>query len=425
MGKRGLTAKEVANKKKPGRHRDGGDHPNLYLQITKPGVKSWLFRYQIGPRERWASLGPLHTVSLAEARVKARKYRQQLLDGIDPLDAKRKAAEAAAVEAAKDKTFAEVAQAYLKAHEHDWTNAKHAAQWEASLVKDCKAIAHLPIAAIDTAHVLQVLEPIWIKKPTTANRTRTRIELVLAAAIASGYRPLADGNPARWKGHLEALLAKKSRVVQAKRDRDGKNHHHAALDYKELPAFMAELRARTSIVARALEFLILTAARSSEVLGARWTELDKEPNTWVIPASRMKANKEKGEDHHVPLAPGVLALLQALGREQDNPYVFIGTVARAPLGRTALFDLLKEMRPDVTVHGFRSSFRTWASERTNYPREVCEKALAHAVGSAVERAYERTTLFDKRRKLMEAWSRYCAIKPAATGATVVALRKAR
>jgi integrase len=417
---KGLTTKRVAALKEPGRHKDGRDHPCLYLQITPAGVKSWLFRYQIGPRERWMGLGPLHTISLAEARVRARRYRQQLLDGIDPLDAKRKVAEAAAVAAFKDKTFEQVAAEYLKAHERDWGNAVHARQWEASLTQDCKAIAHLPIAAIDTSHILGVLRPIWDKKPTTASRTRGRIERVIAYAVAAKYRALGDGNPARWAGHLEELLADKTKAAKAKRERNGrKDHHHPALPYAELPAFMAELRARTSIAARALEFLIHVAARTQEATYARWDEVDAD--TWTVPGNRMKA----GREHRVPLSSRSLDLLRALPREDGNPHLFVGTRQGAPLPIAAMADVLRAMRPGLTVHGFRSSFRTWAAEQTSYPTDVCEAALAHKTGNATEQAYQRGDLFEKRRKLMEAWSRYCSTKPVATGATVVALRKAR
>jgi integrase len=418
----GLTVKRVEKLTQPGRYRDGKEHPGLYLQITDAGVKSWLFRYQRGPRERWMGLGPLHTFGLAQARERARAARAMHLTGIDPLDERRKVAEAAAVEAAKHKTFAEVARAYLKAHENDWGNAAHAAQWEASLLKDAKALADLPIASIDTPHILQVLEPIWLKKPTTASRTRARIESVISFATASGYRKRETPNPARWAGHLKELLADKVKAAKAKRVANGRDHHHAAIPYAEVPAFLTELRAGSSIAARALEFLILTAARSGEVMHARWDEVDLEARMWTVPAARMKAKKE----HRVPLSPRAIDLLRSLPREDDNPYLFVGSHARAPLGKMTMFLALNAMQPGMTVHGFRSSFRTWASERTNYPREVCERALAHSVGTATEQAYERTDLFDKRRKLMEAWAKYCATKPAATGAgEVVPLRKAR
>jgi integrase len=420
----GLTTKRVARLAKAGRYIDGRDNPGLYLQITDAGVKSWLLRYQRGPRERWMGLGPLHTVSLAEARNRARKARLLLLDGIDPIDHKRRTAEASAVEAAKHKTFEEVAQAYLKAHDGDWKNARHAAQWEASLFKDAKAIAKLPISAIDTSHILEVLQPIWHKKPETASRTRGRIERVIAYAVAAQYRKREDGNPARWDGHLIELLGNKSAAARAKRERSGNHNggHHAALPYAELPAFMAELRRRPGIAARALEFTILTAARTGEAIGARRDEIDLKEKLWTVPASRMKMGKE----HRVPLSDRALEILRSLPREDGNPYVFVGSKKGASLSTMAMLELARRMRPGLTVHGFRSTFRDWTAERTATPHEVAEMALAHTVASKVEAAYRRGDLFDKRRKLMTDWARYFATKPAAdTGGTVVALRKAR
>jgi integrase len=399
-----LTALRVDRLKKAGRYGDGH---NLYLQITPAGVKSWLLRFEQHGRERWHGLGPLHTISLAEARQRARAARQLLLDGIDPIDHRNRTAEANAVDAAKHKTFDEVAKAYLKAHDGDWKNAKHAAQWEASLFKDCRAISHLPIAAIDTAHVLEVLQPIWHKKPETASRTRARIERVIAFATAAQYRKREDGNPARWDGHLQELLGKKSAAARAKRQRSGKDAHHVALPYAELPAFTAELRKRPGLSARALEFTILTAARTSETVEAVWDEIDLREKLWTVPANRIKMGKE----HRVPLSDRTLELLRGLPREDGNPYLFVGGRKGTSLGNTALLQLLKDMRPTLTVHGFRSTFRDWAAERTAYPREVAEKALAHAIPDAVERAYRRGDLFDKRRALMEAWAKYCSPKP--------------
>jgi integrase len=422
--RKGLTTKRVAALTEPGRHIDNAKNPGLYLQITDAGVKSFLFRYQRGPRERWMGLGPLHTVSLAEARIRARAARLKLLDGIDPLDHKRRTAEASAVEAAKHKTFEEVARAYLKAHDEDWKNAKHARQWEASLFKDCKAIANLPVAAIDTSHVMEVLQPIWRKKPETASRTRARIERVLAFAVAAQYRKREDGNPARWDGHLQELLGKKSAAARAKRQRSGKDNggHHVALPYAELPAFMVELRKRNGIGARALEFTILTAARTGETVGARWDEIELKEKLWIVPANRIKMGKE----HRVPLSDRALELLRALPREDGNPYLFVGARKGTPLSLTALLPVVKDMRPGLTVHGFRSTFKDWVSDRTHYPREVSEMALAHAIPDKVEAAYRRGELLDKRRKLMEAWAEYTMTKPvAATGETVVPMRKAR
>jgi integrase len=412
----GLTVKGIAKLTKARRYRDGRDHPGLYLQITPAGVRSWLLRFERNGRERFMGLGPLHTVSLSEARVRARAARLKLLDGIDPIDHRKKAAEASAVEAAKHKTFAEVAGAYLEAHARDWTNAKHARQWQTSLTKDCKAIANLPIAAIDTAHILEVLRPIWHRKPETASRTRARIERVIAYAVAAQYRKRTDANPARWDGHLQELLGKKSAVKRAKRERTGKDGHLPAMPYAEVPGFLAELRQRPGIAARALEFTILTAGRSGEVLGGRWDEVDLEAGTWTVPAGRMK----EGVEHRVPLSSRAREILQAVPREANNPYLFIGQKRGAPLAHMGMLKLLAGS--GVTVHGFRSSFRDWCAERTNYPREVAEMALAHTIPDAVERAYRRGDLFEKRRQLMTQWARYCSSSPVA-GEVVVSMRR--
>ena len=416
----GLTVKGVARLSAAGRYRDGPDHPGLYLQITPAGVKSWTLRFERNGRERWMGLGPFHTVGLAQARERARAARLQLLDGIDPIDHRRQSREARDVEAARHKTFFEVAQAYLAAHDGDWKNAKHAAQWAASFTTHCKPIAHLPIAAIDTTHILEVLRPIWHRTPETASRVRGRIERVIAYAVAAKYRKREDGNPAQWDGHLRELLGSKSAAQRAKRERSGKDGHHSALPYAELPAFMATLRARTSILARALEFTILTSARTAEVIGAPWTEIDLDARTWTVPAERMKAGKR----HVVPLSDRALAILRALPREHGSPYLFIGARKRAPLSNKVLLKLLNGLRPGITVHGFRSTFKDWASERTNYPREVSEMALAHAVGDKVEAAYRRGDLFAKRQQLMAAWETFCSRPFGATG-DVVSLRKAR
>jgi len=411
-----LTAKKVQKLKQPGRYGDGH---GLYLQVVSPSNRSWLLRYERNGRERWAGLGPLHAFSLKEARERARKARQLLADGIDPIDHRNKVAEARAVEAAKDKTFAEVATAYLEAHDGDWKNAKHAKQWETSLKKECRAIANVPIASIDTSHILEVLQPIWKQKPETASRVRGRIERVLAYAIAAQYRKREDGNPARWDGHLQELLGKKSAAQRAKRERSGKTGNHAALPYDDIPAFMAELRSRDSISARALEFCILTAARTGEVIGAPWDEIDLDEKTWTVPAVRMKAEKA----HRVPLSDRALKILAGLPRENGNPYLFIGGKKGAPLSNMAMLELLKDMRPGTTVHGFRSAFKDWASERTRFPNEVSEAALAHTIPNKVEAAYRRGDLFGKRRRLMEEWARYCATAQSA-GAKVVTLRQA-
>jgi integrase len=415
----GLSHKRVARLTKSGRYADG-NRSGLYLQITPTGTKNWLFRFELRHRERFMGLGSARTFSLQEARERARKARQLLADGIDPIDHRNKTAEARAVEAAKDKTFAEVATAYLRAHGGDWKNAKHAAQWKTSLTKETKAIANLPVAAINTAHVLEVLEPIWRTKPETASRIRGRIERVLAYAIAAEYRKREDGNPARWDGHLQELLGSKAKAQKAKRERTGKSDHHAALPYTEVPPFMTRLRQNESISAKALEFLILTAARTGEVIGATWEEVDLTEKVWTVGASRMKAGKE----HRVPLSARAVKVLQSLPREDDNPYLFIGGKTGAPLSNMAMLELMKGMRPGYVPHGFRSSLMDWAHERTAFPKVAIDLALAHTVGDKVEAAYRRGDLFEKRRRLMAEWARYCTSKPSDLGAVIPLQRKA-
>ena len=412
-----LQARQVANAKPRG-GLDGSllaDGGNLYLQLTRGDAnhirRSWLFRYQRNERRREMGLGALHTRSLKEAREEAKRLRQLLLEGIDPLEHRRKDIEGRAVASAKNKTFAEVAAAYLSAHRNDWKNPKHVTQWENSLTKDAKAIANLPVAAIDTSHVLEVLEPIWRRKPETASRTRGRIERVLAFAIVAKYRKREDGNPARWDGHLEELLGSKAKAQAAKRERAGKSGHHPALPYKDAPEFMAQLRGLSSPSARALEFTILTAARTNETRGAKWSEFDREERVWTVPAGRMKMGKE----HRVPLCDRAIAILKALPR--DGTRVFA-------LSDMAMLMCLRGLRPGLSVHGFRSSFMDWAHEQTAFPKVVIDQALAHSIGDKVEASYRRGDLFDKRKKLMAAWSEHCSRKPVATGATVTPLRKA-
>jgi integrase len=412
-----LTARQAAHAKpRPGRDADlFADGGNLFLQTSRGHQghirRSWLFKYELNGRRREMGLGATHTRSLKEAREEARRCRQLLLDRIDPIEHRDRGMEARAVEAAKDKTFAEVADAYLKAHRADWRNPKHAAQWEKSLTEDARALARLPIAAIDTSHILQVLEPIWQVKPETASRTRGRIERVLAYAIAAKYRKREDGNPARWDGHLRVLLGSKAAAQKAKRMRTGETGHFAALPYTELPAFMAELRRLDSLTARALEFTILTAARTSSTIGATWPEFKLEEKTWCIPADRMKAGKE----HRIPLSDRAVEIL----RDLDDCGKRVWS-----LSEHAMLECMRGLRPGLTVHGFRSSFTDWAHDRTAFPKTVIDMALAHAVGDDVEAAYRRGDLFEKRKRLMDAWAQYCA-KPARTGATVTPMRKAR
>jgi integrase len=381
-----LTALKVTRAKKPGYIADGG---GLYLRVTSTGTKSWMLRYQLAGEPHYMGLGPIDLVSLAEARDKAIEARRLLLDGHDPLTARRKRRQGEV----NSRTFAQCATAYVTAHEAGWGNPKHRAQWRASIEQHVNPVlGAMPVSAIDTPDILRALEPLWRSRTETAVRLRARVEAVLDWARVHGYR--SGENPARWRGHLDALLPSPSRVRKVE--------HHAAMPYADVPAFMAALRTRPEAAARAFEFLILTAVRSGEAIGARWDEIDIASATWTIPASRMKSGKE----HRVPLSPRAMDIIS------DAPvgeYVFPGRTPRRHMSSAALLRTLKRMGiTGVTVHGFRSSFRDWAGDRTSYPRDTVEMALAHAIGNATEAAYRRGDAFDKRRQLMEAWAGFCS-----------------
>jgi integrase len=385
-----LTALKVERAKAPGMYADGG---GLYLQVTEGGA-SWIYRYMLVGRPREMGLGPLALFGLSEARAKALDARRLCHEGIDPIDARRAIRAKARLDAAKAVTFMECADSYIKAQRAGWRNGKHAAQWEATLATYAKpVIGALPVQAIDTALVLKVLEPIWTAKPETAGRVRGRIESILDWAKVRGYR--AGENPARWRGHLDKLLPARAKVRKVE--------HHAALPYAELPAFLVALREQEGIAARALEFTILTAARTGETIAATWDEINWTDKVWIIRAERMKAGKE----HRVPLCDRALAILREMNPADDvagEQFVFPGSKAGRPLSNMAFLMLLRRMgRGDLTAHGFRSSFRDWAAERTNFPSEAAEMALAHVVGSKVEAAYRRGDMFEKRRRLMDAW----------------------
>jgi integrase len=382
-----------------------GDGHGLYLQVSAFDTKSWVFRYMLAGRARKMGLGPLHTVSLAEARKRAADARLKAHDGIDPIDEHKAQRAANKVEAAKAMTFKQCAEAYIKANESTWKNDKHAAQWQATFKETRRGklvfpaatvvINDLPVSAIDTGLVRKVLEPIWYSTPETASRVRGRIERVLAWATVAGYR--TGDNPARWTGHLKELLPGKAKVAAVE--------HHNALPYRDMQNFMAKLRARCGVSPRALEFVILTAARTGEVIGAKWDEIDLKTQLWTIPSVRMKAGKE----HRVPLSDRVLEILEALPRVGD--YLFQGARKNRPMSNMAMLELARGMREGLTVHGFRSTFRDWAAEQTSYPHELCEIALAHAVGNKVEAAYRRGDMMEKRRRLMADWATYCEQKP--------------
>lgn len=394
-----LTAIAVEKMAKPGRYGDGH---GLWLQVSPSGTKAWLFRYQRHGRARQMGLGPVHTISLAEARQKALDCRKLLLDGSDPIDARCERVASTKVEAARGVSFKSCAERFIAGHEASWKNKVHRAQWKSTLQSYCYPVfGDLPVAAVDTGLVLKVLEPIWTEKPETAGRVRGRIETVVDWATARGYRQ--GDNPARWRGHLDKLLPARRKVARVK--------HHAALPYRDLPAFMADLRAREGTSARALEFAVLTAARTGETIGAKGSEFDFDEKAWTLPGERMKA----GREHRVPLSDRAFAILEGLPREGE--FVFVGAKAGKALSNMAMLELMKGMRPGFVPHGFRSTFRDWAAETTAYPNEVVEMALAHAIESKVEAAYRRGDLFEKRRRLMADWARYCAATRAA-GAVV-------
>lgn len=382
-----LSARRVATVAEAGYYADGG---GLYLQLTATGSKSWIFRFTRHGKTRDMGLGPLHTVSLAEARIVATAARKALLDGIDPLDARR----AALAVKAGISTFAVAAAEYIAEQAKGWTNAKHAEQWTNTLdTYAMPTIGQKPVDAIDTTDVLAILRPIWETKTETATRVRQRIEAVLDAQYAQ--RHWDKQNPARWRGHLSKLLPKPSKVREVR--------HFPALPYKDMPAFMAKLRADTCTAARALEFLILTVARTNMVSKADWPEVDGA--LWTVPKERMKGKIE----HIVPLSAAAVALLEALPRIKGSQAVFRGDRGlKAHMSNAAMDALLERMGyAHVTVHGFRSTFKDWAAEQTDFPNEVSESALAHVVKDKTEAAYRRGALLKKRRQLMEAWAKYC------------------
>ena len=401
-----LTALAVTRKKKPGRFGDGR---GLWLQVSRSGTKSWLFRYMRHGKARQMGLGPVYTVSLAEAREKATECRKVLLVGDDPIEARNARRMATRVEASRGITFKECAEKYIAAHEAGWRNEKHRAQWKSTLKTYVyPVLGDLSIAAIDTALVLKVIEPIWTVKPETASRVRGRIEAVVDWAKAREFRN--GENPARWRGHLDKLLPPRRKVARVR--------HHAALPFADLPDFMADLRRLDGMSPRALEFAILTAARTGETIGALWKEIDLKNKVWIIPPERMKGDRE----HRVPLSSRGLKILEIIHLESESEFVFPGVRKGKPLSNMAMLATLRRMgRADVTSHGFRSTFSDWAAETTGYPREVVEMALAHAVSDKVEAAYRRGDLFEKRRRIMEDWSSYCTLPPPA-GDKVVQLR---
>jgi integrase len=401
MARGKLSGVVVARAKGPAVLHDGG---GLYLRVTETGAKRWVFRYQLGGRRRDMGVGSYPEIGLAEARQRAAEHRKLARDGIDPIAAKEAQRAQDRLSAAKGRTFREVAEEFIGRNEAAWRNAKHRQQWRNTLATYVyPLLGDLPVAAIDAGLAVQVLDPIWSEKPETASRVRGRIEAVLDAATVRGFRQ--GPNPAQWKGNLAHVLPARARVRKVA--------HHAALPFDQMPSFFAALRSRKSMAARSLEFAALTAARTGEVLGARWGEIDPAARVWTVPAARMKA----GREHRVPLSDPALAVLELVrplalttdGRPDPAAPLFPGPRRALPMSNMTMLMLLRRMgRDDLTAHGFRSTFSDWAAEATAYPREVVEMALAHAIENKVEAAYRRGDLFEKRRRLMVDWAAFCA-----------------
>jgi integrase len=402
----------------PGLYSDGN---GLYLQITASKddgyvTKSWIFRYAVGSREekreRKMGLGAYPLVSLAMAREMAIECSLKRLRGIDPLEEREAQKRTKAVGAAKTITFEKAAEQYIATHRAGWRNVSHASQWPNSLNAYVYPVfGEMAVRDIDTGMVMRVLEPIWTTKSVTAGRVRGRIERILDWSKVNGFRE--GENPARWTGHLDHLLPEHAKIRKVE--------HHPALPYTQVPAFMAELRTRTGASTKLLEFTILTTARTKESIGAKWSEIDFGAKVWTVPPERMKGNRE----HLVPLSDAAMAVIERMRSLRQNDYVFPGDRKGKTLGHTAMLDVIermntqrekvglsrwvdpKEDNEDVVPHGFRSSFRDWVSEETNFAGDLAEAALAHVKGDKVEAAYKRGTMFEKRRKLMEAWAAYC------------------
>lgn len=383
---------------KPGYWLDGD---GLYLQVSESGAKSWIYRFQINGKRREMGLGSLAVVSAKDARRRAAEARALLLDKIDPLEHRKQQAQVAAARASEVAagavTFKKVSLEYIELNRAGWKNSKHAAQWENTLASYAyPVLGDIAVGEVDTARVLEVLNPIWLTKTETAKRLRGRIELVLSYAKVKGYR--SGENPAAWRGHLDNVLPQPGKIAPHK--------HHAALPYDQMGEFMGKLRTHEGVSVLCLEFVILTACRSGEALKAKWSEIDEEKGVWVIPASRMKARKE----HRIPLSDAALAVLEDAKKLCQGEHIFPGVRSGKPMSDMSLTMLLRRLRPGVTVHGFRSAFRDWAAEVTHYPGEMAEMALAHVVGNKVEAAYRRGDMFEKRRQMMADWAAWCEPK---------------
>jgi len=405
-----LSAAAVRKITTPGFHTVGGVR-GLLLQVTRTGAKTWVLRATVGGKRRDIGLGPYPDVSLKQARERAREYRQAIWAGRDPVAERREAHAALRAAQAASMTFDQAAAEYLKNKESEFRNPKHRQQWHNTLKTYASpVIGDMPVNEVALAHITQILEPIWHSKTETATRLRGRIEHVLNYATVRKYR--TGDNPARWQGCLDAVLAKPSKV------KGGQNFK--ALDYKRMPEFMADLRQREGMAARALEFTILTAARSGEVRAATWPEINLDAGVWEVPGEHTKT----GRPHRVPLGDDVVAMLCNLPRFGETDLIFPSTRG-GQLSNMAMTNVVRRMNYDVTVHGFRSSFRDFAAERTNYANEIIEKCLAHTIPDKVEAAYRRSDFFDKRRRLMRDWEQFCAGAADASGGEVVDLAEAR
>lgn len=401
--RKGLTARQCSTLP-PGKYNDGD---GLWLAVAKSGTRKWFLRVTVAGKRREMGLGAFPAIPLADARKKAAQARSEAARGVDPIEARRKVETAAP-------SFTTAAARYIRAHRRGWSNPKHARQWVSTLKTYARpVIGEKPVDQITTEDVLTILTPIWTTRTETAKRVQGRIENILDFAAARQWRdPI---NPARWRGHLDKLLPKPTKVKTVRRQ--------PAMDYQDVPAFMSELRGMDSVSALALQLLILTATRTSEALLAQWSEVDLEAAVWTIPAERMKARRE----HRVPLSKAAVAVLEAVPHIDGNRYIFPGARHGRPLSNMALLQLMRGMghgvngnKSDAVPHGFRSSFRDWSGEVSSFPRDVCEQALAHVIPNAAERAYRRGTLFEKRRKMMEAWAQWCI---PASGEKVVPIRR--
>jgi integrase len=413
-----LTAKRLERLQTPGRYRDGGQR-GLYLQVASASNRSWIFRFERDGKEFAMGLGSANVISLRAARKKAQEAREKLINGVNPLLKKREDRAAERLRAAQAMTFGEAAEMYYRTMAPGWRNLRHAGQWCQTVLgrklrgtptdeDHCRLLRPLPVAAIDTGLVLKVIEPLWLERTETASRIRSRIERVLSWAIARGYR--SGPNPALWRGHLDTMLPSPAKIA--------KPNHHEAMPYDQLPRFIEALVSKEGITAKALLFKILTNARSGEAVRARFSEIDLREKVWTVPGERMK----NGQVYRVPLSAPALELLASLPREAGSDIVFLGNDRERPSSTRSLLSLMERMNVTGNVHGLRSTFADWAHERSGAENMIIELCMAHTVGSAVERAYRRTDLMEKRRRLMNQWGEFCMSGEPASGDNIVAMR---